>query len=88
LLKMLATCFSTAPPDTTSSAAMPAFDLPSAISASTCRSRGVSVLSPPRCLLARNSWLTTSGSSAVPPSATRCSAAANSATLATRSLSR
>ncbi len=85
---MLATCFSTAPPDTTSSAAIPAFDRPSAISASTWRSRGVSVASPPRCLLARNSWLTTSGSSAVPPSATRCSAALNSATLATRSLSR
>ena len=27
---MLATCFSTAPPETTSSAAIPAFDLPSA----------------------------------------------------------
>ena len=50
---MLATCFSTAPPETTSSAAIPAFDRPSAISASTWRSRGVSVASPPRCLLAR-----------------------------------
>ena len=46
------------------------------------------VARPPRCLLARNSWLTTSGSSAVPPPATRSRAAANSATLATRSLSR
>ena len=35
LAKMLATCFSTAPPETTSSAAIPAFDRPSAISAST-----------------------------------------------------
>jgi hypothetical protein len=67
---------------------MPEFDLPSAISASTWRSRGVSEASPPRCRLARNSWLTTSGSSAVPPAATRSRAAVNSATLATRSLSR
>jgi len=85
---MLATCFSTAPPETTSSTAIAEFDRPSAIRASTWRSRGVSVARPPRCRLARNNWLTTSGSSAVPPPATRSSAAVNSATLATRSLSR
>ena len=37
---------------------------------------------------ARSSWPTTSGSSAVPPAATRVSASMNSATSATRSLSR
>jgi DNA-binding response OmpR family regulator len=45
--KILATCFSTAPPVTTSALAMPAFDRPSAISASTSRSRGVSEARPP-----------------------------------------
>ena len=39
LSKMLATCFSTVPPVTTSAPAMPAFERPSAISASTWRSR-------------------------------------------------
>ena len=67
LPKMLATCFSTAPPETTRAAAIPALDRPSAISASTSRSRGVSVARSPACRLARTSWLTTSGSSAVPP---------------------
>ena len=39
---MLATCFSTAPSVTTSAAAIAALERPSAISASTSRSRGVS----------------------------------------------
>ena len=44
---MLAMCFSTAPTVSTSDSAMPAFDRPSAISASTSRSRGVSSSSGP-----------------------------------------
>ena len=48
MVKMLATCFSTAPPETTRSAAIAELDRPSAISASTCRSRGVSVASRQR----------------------------------------
>ena len=39
---MLATCFSTAPPEMTRAAAIPALERPSAIRASTSRSRGVS----------------------------------------------
>jgi hypothetical protein len=85
---MLATCFSTVPPVTTSASAMPAFERPSAISASTWRSRAVSAARPSARRLARSSWPTTSGSSAVPPAATRSSASANSATSATRSFSR
>jgi hypothetical protein len=85
---MLAMCFSTAPPDTTSAAAIPALDRPSAISASTSRSRGVRDDMPSVVLLAARSWLTTSGSSAVPPDPTRSSASLNSATSDTRSLSR
>ena len=72
----------------TSAAAIPALDRPSAISASTSRSLAVSEASPAARRLAPSSWLTTSGSSAVPPEPTRSSAAANSATSATRSLSR
>jgi hypothetical protein len=85
---MLLTCFSTAPSVTTSSAAMAALDLPSAISASTSRSRGLIASSG---LLRRrrpSNCATTSGSSAVPPSPTRRTAARNSETSATRSLSR
>ena len=43
LVKMLLTCFSTAPSLTTSVCAMAAFDRPSAISDSTVRSRGSAV---------------------------------------------
>lgn len=62
---MLATCFSTTPPVTTSAVPIPALDRPSAISASTSRSLGVSLARPTAWRLARTSWLTTSGSSAV-----------------------
>jgi hypothetical protein len=66
---MLATCFSTVPRVRTKAAATPALDRPSAISASTSRSRGVSGSRSPACRLAARSWLTTSRSSAVPPAA-------------------
>jgi hypothetical protein len=85
---MLAMCFSTAPPETTSAVAIPALDRPSAISASTSRSRGVRDDMPSVVRLAASSWLTTSGSRAVPPDPTRSSASLNSATSDTRSLSR
>ena len=64
-----------------------ALERPSAIMASTSRSRCVKASrgSPPR---RTSSWATTSGSSAVPPAATRRSASRNSATSATRSFSR
>ena len=55
---------------------------------STSRSRAVSAPSPSVRRLAPSSWVTTSGSSAVPPAATRLSASMNSPTSATRSLSR
>ena len=85
---MFPTCFSTARSDTTSRPAIAPLDRPSAISPSTSRSRAVSVASPPPRRLAPSSWVTTSGSSAVPPAATRLSASMNSLTSATRSLSR
>src|ERR1700742_4701093 len=66
---MLATCFSTAPPEMNSAALIPALDRPSAISPSTSRSRRVSVFSPSVRRLARDSWLTTSGARAGPPAA-------------------
>ena len=49
LPKMLATCFSTAPPEITSAAETPALERPSAMRASTSRSRRVSVASPSAC---------------------------------------
>ena len=68
-------------------AAIAALERPSAISASTSRSRGVSRSSGSsrwRAMIAA----TTSGSSTVPPAATRRTPSTNSATSATRSLSR
>ena len=64
------------------------FDRPSAISASTSRSRPVSRPSGSDWRLRASSCRTTSGSSAVPPAATRRTASMNSATSATRSLRR
>ncbi len=84
---MLVTYFSTAPPETTSALAIAALDRPSAISPSTSFSRGVRSAMPRRWL-ARRSWDTTSGSSTVPPAATRVSASRNSLTSAIRSFSR
>ena len=49
---MLVTCFSTAPVVSTSASAMPAFERPSAISSSTSRSRGVSVVDGARAAAA------------------------------------
>jgi hypothetical protein len=66
-------------------AAIAAFDRPSAISPSTSRSRAVSTASGSR---RASSWETTSGSIAVPPSATRRTASMNWATFEIRSLSR
>ena len=59
-------CFSTAPSDTTRACAMPAFERPSAMRASTSRSRGVSESSGPERRRA-SSCATTSGSRTVPP---------------------
>ena len=87
-MKMLATCFSTAPVVTTSASAMPALDRPSAMRPSTSRSLGVSLASGSAFLLRASSCRTTSGSSAVPPAATRLAASMNSSMSATRSLSR
>ena len=61
---------------------------PSAIRARMSCSRTVSALSAVAWRLAFSSPATTSGSRAVPPAATRAIASVNSATLATRSLSR
>ena len=59
LPKMLATCFSTAQVDRTSTSPIPALDRPCAIRDSTSRSREVSAATPAR--LAASIWLTTSG---------------------------
>ena len=72
--KMLVTCFSTARSVTTSCSAMAWFERPSAISSSTSRSRGVRSSSGSSRRARPSSWATTSGSSADPPSATRCTA--------------
>ena len=69
-----------------SASAIAALDRPSAISASTSRSRGVRPSSGSR--RRPISWRTTSGSSTVPPSATVASAARKSSRSLTRSLSR
>jgi len=53
---------------------------PSAISASTSRSRALSRSMRVSDLLRTSIWATTSGSMAVPPAATRCSASRNSST--------
>src|ERR1039457_6356334 len=62
---MLLMCLATAPSLTTSAAAMAALERPSAISASTSRSRPVRPASG--CRLRAGSWGTTSRSSALPP---------------------
>ncbi|RKE17299.1 2-polyprenyl-6-methoxyphenol hydroxylase-like FAD-dependent oxidoreductase [Streptomyces sp. TLI_171] len=87
LAKMLLMCFATALSLTTSACAMPALERPSAIRPSTSRSRGVSRASGSLSRRSSN-CATTCGSRAVPPSATRRTAATNSATSATRCLSR
>ena len=85
---MLLMCFSVAPSVIVSNLAMPTFVRPSAIAASTSRSRGVSVDSGSSARLRTISWATASASSAVPPRATRWSASMNSGMSPTRSLSR
>jgi hypothetical protein len=81
---MLATCFSTTFGVMNSAAAIAAFERPCATRASTSFSLGVSAGSRWR----RSRTDTTSGSSTVPPAATRSSASTKSPTSATRSLSR
>ena len=66
----------------------PALVRPSAISASTSRSRGVSADSGPPVWCRASSWDTTSGSRTVPPAATTRTASTNRVTSATRSFSR
>ena len=85
---MLATCFSTAPVVSTSSRAIAAFERPSAISESTSVSRGVSRSIGPCTRRREKSCATTSGSSAVPPAATRPTASTKSSTSMIRSFSR
>ena len=87
LLKTFPMCFSTAPSETTSARLIAAFERPSAINPNTSCSRGVSAARA-WCVLALSIAVTISGSSAVPPAATRLSASTNSETSATRSLSR
>src|SRR5215472_16544559 len=84
---MLVTYFSTALGLTLSSSTIPPLERPSAISRSTCCSRGVSLLIG-SSLRRTSSCATTSGSSAVPPAATRRTASRKSLTCATRSFSR
>ena len=88
LVNTLETYFSTLRSVMSISVAMAWFDRPSAISSSTSRSRSVRVCSGPSSWARESSPVTTSGSSAEPPSATRSSAPTNSSTSATRSLSR
>ena len=88
LWKIRVTCFSTAASVTTSSSAMPLFDFPSAIAASTSRSRGVSSSSGPWLRFRPSIRPTTAGSRALPPAATRATASTNTSTSPTRSLSR
>ena len=71
LRKIAFTCDSTVLGLSTSRVAMPAFETPSAISASTSRSRGVSSRSGSRSRRRPISCPTTSGSTTVPPRPTR-----------------
>ena len=70
LVKIDVTCFSTAGGPTVSRSAIPVFESPSAISASTSRSRGVRSASGSSRRRRPKIRATTSGSSAVPPCAT------------------
>jgi hypothetical protein len=81
-------CLSTVRSVSQSRRAMPRLVRPSAMSASTSRSRGVSSANWSVERSGLRSSETTSGSSAEPPSATRRSASRNSSTSKTRSLSR
>ena len=85
---MLVMCFSTAAWLTNSASAIPRLDFPSAIAASTSRSRGLSVVERPSLPARPSMRATTSGSSALPPEATRSTASMNASTSPTRSLSR
>src|SRR6266404_3261480 len=68
--------------------AMAALDRPSAIRASTSRSRGLSAVRVPSPVLRASKRAITSGSIAVPPAATRRTASTNWPLSSTRSLSR
>ena len=84
--RMLRTCFSTVPSVTHSARAMPALDRPSAICASTSRSRGVSAASGSTTCRAWTSSCTSAGSTTEPPAATRPSVSMNSSRSVTRRL--
>ena len=71
LSKILVMCFSTAGTLMTRASAMPRFDFPSAIAAITSSSRGVSLAMTLRLRRRPSIRATTSGSTALPPSATR-----------------
>ena len=75
-------CFSTVASLTESACAMPTFDFPSAIAASTARSRGVSSRSGSSAWRRPSIRPTTSASSALPPAATRAMASRNVADVA------
>jgi energy-coupling factor transporter ATP-binding protein EcfA2 len=70
LVKVLSMCFSTTPPVITSRSAMAVLERPSATSASTSRSCAVSAAGESARRLAPSIWLTTSGSTTMPPCAT------------------
>src|SRR3954454_8553684 len=88
LEKIDVTCFSTARSVTTRASAMAALERPSAIRPSTSRSRAVRPSSGSSRRRRPSSRATTSGSSALPPPATRRTASVKVSTSATRSLSR
>ena len=88
LRKMAVTCFSTAASLIASVVATPMFDLPSAITARTARSRGVRSRSGSSRRSRPSIRCTTAASRAVPPFATRRIALTNVSTSPTRSLSR
>ena len=88
LPKIPAACLLTAFSVMNSRCAIAALDRPSAISASTSRSRGVSRATGSVRACRTISFCTTSGSSTVPPAATVRIAAVNASSLNTRSFSR
>ncbi len=88
LSKTLAVCLATALPLMCRVSEMAAFDLPSAISSRTSRSRGVSPATVPLASPRFSSFATTCGSITVPPAATWRTASVNCSVWVTRSFSR
>jgi hypothetical protein len=85
---MLRTCFSTVPSDTKILRAMPELDAPSAIKASTSRSRRDRTPSGSRRRRALMSSCTNDGSTTEAPSVMRSTVSMNLATLVTRFFSK